>query len=113
MCKKLSAQIPAKAENPQYIYQPQQPFFGIGATESQGQYSRPRAGSDVIKSIVYNKMMEMSIKRQQEEAATFLQFQDLPPYRGRQGGGKEAPVPSKKNLKVNSNIFKPSFVPKI
>ena len=74
-------------------------------------YTRPRAGSDVIKSIVYNKMMEMSLKRQQNEAS-FPVFQDLPPLRGR-GGAKEAPVPCKKNLKVNSNIFKPSFVPKI
>jgi len=57
-------------------------------------------------------MMEMSLKRQQNEAATFPAFQDLPPMRGR-GGAKEAPVPCKKNLKVNSNIFKPSFVPKI
>jgi len=56
-------------------------------------------------------MMEMSLKRQQNEAS-FPVFHDLPPLRGR-GGAKEAPVPCKKNLKVNSNIFKPSFVPKI
>jgi hypothetical protein len=57
-------------------------------------------------------MMEMSLKRQQNEA-TFPQFQDLPPMSRRHGIAKEAPVPCKKNLKVNSNIFKPSFVPKI
>jgi hypothetical protein len=55
-------------------------------------------------------MMEMSLKRQQNEAAT---FQDLPPLSRRHGITKEASVPCKKNLKVNSNIFKPSFVPKI
>ena len=107
VCKKLNAQQPPKPEQPAYTFQP---FFNIGVCETPCHY-RPRAGSDVIKSIVYNKMMEMSLKRQQNEAS-FPVFQDLPPLRGR-GGAKEAPVPCKKNLKVNSNIFKPSFVPKI
>ena len=55
----------------------------------------------------------MSLKRQQNEAATFPAFQDLPPLSRGRAGAKEAPIPCKKNLKVNSNIFKPSFVPKI
>jgi hypothetical protein len=67
-CKKLSSQAPPVVKiEPEYY---PQTYFSIGACEPLV-YCRPRAGSDVIKSIVYNKMMEISLKRQQNEEATY------------------------------------------
>jgi hypothetical protein len=107
--KKLNSQAAVAVKIEPEFYP--QNYFNIGACEPQV-YCRPRAGSDVIKSIVYNKMMEMSLKRQQNEEASYPQYGNLTPVRSR-GCAKEFPVPNKKNLKINSTIFKPSFVPKI
>jgi|TARA_B110001450_G_C17608075_1_gene476025 hypothetical protein len=106
------AQFAAQA-SPQYQ---QVPFSGMGVPQNfMPQYAnqqmayRPRAGSDIIKDIVFAKMAEMNFKTLNEPV--YVHFDDQVAHK--RANVKSNGAHQKKNLKVNSNVFKPSFVPKV
>ena len=70
---------------------------------------RPRAGSDIIKDIVFAKMAEFNLKSMYEPV--YAQCDDQVSHK--RTHVKSNGAHQKKNLKVNSNVFKPSFVPKV
>jgi len=95
---------------------PQVPYSGMGVPQNyMPQYAnqqmayRPRAGSDIIKDIVFAKMAEMNFKTMNEPV--YAQFDDQVAHK--RTNVKSSGAHQKKNLKVNSNVFKPSFIPKV
>lgn len=67
---------------------------------------RQRAGSDIIKDIVFAKMAEMNFKSMNEPVYTQIDEPVAHKRTVKSNGSHQ-----KKNLKMNSNVFKPSFVP--